>query len=107
MRMFPLAASLFLFFSQSSSQQTAPVVQRNAQAVALLQASVTAMGGTVPSDSVAAGNVTIVAGSLTSNGTIQILTRGTNQSSEQTTLPSSTYTVRWISGVHQGLGNLH
>jgi hypothetical protein len=99
MRVFPLAASLFLFFSQSSSQQTAPVVQRDPQAVALLQASVKAMGGTVPSDSVATGNVTIVAGSLTSNGTIQILTRGTNQSSEQSTLPESTYTVIYSQGL--------
>jgi hypothetical protein len=99
MRVFPLAASLFLFFSQSSSQQTAPIVQRDPQAVALLQASVRAMGGTVPSDSVATGNVTIVAGSLTTNGTIQILTRGTNQSSEQTTLPSSTYTVIYSQGL--------
>jgi hypothetical protein len=99
MRVFPLATSLFLFFSQSSSQQTAPVVQRDPQAVALLQASVKAMGGTVPSDSVATGNVTIVAGSLTTNGTIQVLTRGTNQSSEQTTLPSSTYTVIYSQGL--------
>jgi len=99
MRVFPLAASLFLFFSQSSSQQTTPIVQRDPQAVALLQASVKAMGGTVPSDSVATGNITIVAGSLTTNGTIRILTRGTNQSSEQTSLPSSTYTVIFSQGL--------
>jgi hypothetical protein len=99
MRVFPLAASLFLFFSQSSSPQTAPVVQRDPQAVALLQASVRVMGGTVPSDSVATGNVTIVAGSQTSNGTIRILTRGTNQSSEQTILPSSTYAVTYSQGL--------
>jgi hypothetical protein len=57
------------------------------------------MGGAVPSDSVATGNVTIVAGSLTTDGTIRILTRGTNQSSEQTTLPESAYTVIYSQGL--------
>src|SRR5882762_3743253 len=45
--------------------------------------SVRNMGGTVPSDSAASGNVVIVAGSLTSSGTAHILTRGTNQTSIQ------------------------
>ncbi len=57
------------------------------------------MGGTVPADSVATGNVTIVAGSQTSTGTIRILTRGTNQSSEQITLPQSTYSVTYSGGL--------
>jgi hypothetical protein len=57
------------------------------------------MGGTVPSDSVATGSVTMVAGSQTSTGTIRILTRGTNQSSEQITLPQSTYSVTYSAGL--------
>jgi hypothetical protein len=99
MRVVSVVASLFLIFSQSSSQQAAPVVQRDPQALALLQGSVRAMGGTVPTDSVATGNVTIVAGSQTSTGTIRILTRGTDQSSEQITLPQSTYSVTYSRGL--------
>jgi hypothetical protein len=57
------------------------------------------MGGNVPSDSAATGNVTIVAGSQTSTGTIRILTRGTNQSSEQITLPQSSYSVTYSGGL--------
>ena len=67
--------------------------QRDQQATALLLRAVQAMGGIVPADSVAAGNIVIVAGSETSAGTIRILTRGTDQSSEQITLPQSTQTI--------------
>jgi len=41
------------------------------------------MGGVVPSDSSATGMVATVAGSESESGTIQILTRSTDQSSEQ------------------------
>jgi hypothetical protein len=91
-----ISACLFLF---QSAMQTATPVQRDPQAVALLQSSVKAMGGTVPADSVATGNVTIVAGSQTSTGTIRILTRGTSQSSEQITLPQSSYSVTYSGGL--------
>ena len=57
------------------------------------------MGGNVPSDSVATGNVTIVAGSETSTGTIRILTRGTSQTSEQILLPKSSATVTYSGGL--------
>jgi hypothetical protein len=98
MRVSTIVASLFLLFSQSS-QQAVPPVSRDPQALALLQRSVQVMGGAAPSDSVATGNVTIVAGSQTSTGTIRILTRGTNQSSEQITLPQSTYSVTYSQGL--------
>jgi hypothetical protein len=94
MRVASLFISVCLFLFQSAVQTATPV-QRDSQALALLQGSVRAMGGNVPSDSVATGNVTIVAGSQTSTGTIRILTRGTNQSSEQISLPQSTYTVTY------------
>jgi len=81
------------------AQQTATTVQRDLQATTLLQSSINAMGGSVPSDSTSTGSVVIVAGSLTSTGTIQILTRGTNQTSEQITLPQSTVTVIYSSGL--------
>jgi hypothetical protein len=79
---------LLSLFSQSSTQQTVSAVQRDPQAVALLQASVRAMGGTVPTDSIATGDIVTVAGSLTSTGTIRILTRGTDQSYDEIQTPS-------------------
>lgn len=75
------------------AQQSAPGVQRDAQAVALLQSSVRAMGGAVPSDSVATGDISVFTGSLTSEGTIRILTRGTAQTSEQITFAQSSQAV--------------
>jgi hypothetical protein len=57
------------------------------------------MGGTVPQDSVATGNVIIVAGSQTSTGTIRILTRGTSQTSEQILLPDSSAAVTYSGGI--------
>jgi hypothetical protein len=99
MRVSTIVAALFLLFFQSSSQQAVAPVSRDPQALALLQRSVQVMGGAAPSDSVATGSVTIVAGSQTSTGTIRILTRGTNQSSEQITLPQSTYSVTYSQGL--------
>jgi hypothetical protein len=99
MKLLAALAVLFSFFSQSVTQQTTATVERDLQAVSLLQASVGAMGETVPSDSVATGSVSIVAGSQTSTGTIRILTRGTNQSSEQITLPQSTSSVTYSAGL--------
>jgi len=78
---------------------TSPVaVVRDAQAVALLQNSLTAMGTTLPTDSTANGSVTVVAGSLTSHGTVQILTRGTNQTSIQFQTDSSNWSVIYSKG---------
>jgi len=65
----------------ANSPQTSTTVLREPQAIAVLQQSVAAMGGSVPADSRATGIVTTVAGSLTENGTVTILTRGVNQSS--------------------------
>jgi hypothetical protein len=99
-----LFAILFAFFVSGSAfaQQPAPSgpppVQRDPQATTILQAAVRAMGGTAPTDSVATGNITVVAGSQTSSGTIRILTRGTGQSSEQITLPQGTTAVTYSAG---------
>jgi len=75
-----LFLSLLLIAFPLFAQQTPP---RDLQAVALLQQSARAMGGSVPSDSVATGAVVLVEGSKTTNGAIRILTRGTDQSAEQ------------------------
>jgi outer membrane lipoprotein-sorting protein len=53
------------------------------QALAALQQAVTAMGGSAPGDSTASGTITTTAGSLTENGTIVVLTRRSDQTSEQ------------------------
>lgn len=93
--------ALVLIFSSSPiliSQQSASAPRRDSQAIALLQASVRAMGGNVPSDSVATGSVVVVAGSLTTSGTVRILTRGTDQSSEQFQSPSTTGSVTYSRG---------
>jgi hypothetical protein len=84
-----VAILLFTNISQAFSQtqtSTQPPV-RDPQALTLLQASATAMGNVVPSDSTATGTITTEAGTLTENGTITILTRGTDQSSEQIQTP--------------------
>jgi hypothetical protein len=74
-------------------QQTATTVQRDPQAVTVLNQSIAAMGGSVPADSVATGTVTIIAGSRIDMGTIRILTRGSDQTSEQI---QSQYTNRSV-----------
>jgi hypothetical protein len=65
----------------------------SAQAVAILQNSLAAFGIGIPADSTATGTVTTVAGSLTENGNILILTRGMNQTLEQLQTPSGSTIV--------------
>ena len=72
-------------FAQTQTSSQSPV--RDPQALTLLQSSATAMGSVVPSDSTAIGTITTEAGTLTENGTITILTRGTDQTSEQIQTP--------------------
>src|SRR2546429_7725110 len=76
-----LAVTSPLFPRQfATTTQSSP--QRDPQAVALLQASVASMG-ILPADSVATGTLTISAGSSIETGKIRILTRGTDQTSEE------------------------
>jgi len=81
-----------------NSQQSAPVAQRDAQAIAVLQQSVSAMASNAPTDSSAIGAVSIVEGSTTQNGSIQILTRGMNQTAETITLPDAQRAVVYSNG---------
>src|SRR5439155_23511481 len=80
------------------SQQTPTTVTRDQQALALAQQSVTAMASTTPTDSSASGSITIVEGSTTQNGSIQILTLGTAQTSETLTLPSGKRAIVYSNG---------
>jgi hypothetical protein len=96
-----VALTLVVPVPQQAQQpvSTSPVaVARDAQAVSLLQKSLAAMGSTLPSDSTATGNVTLVQGSLTSNGTVRILTRGTNQTSIQFETDSANWSVIYSNG---------
>jgi len=101
MRVARLILSFALIFGSSprlNSQQPAAMPQRDPQATAMLQSSVRAMGGTVPSDSVASGNVVIVEGSLTSSGTVRILTRGTTQTSVTVQAGATNWSVIFSGG---------
>lgn len=71
----------------AKTQAAGTTPAQDPQAIAVLQQSVVAMGTTTPSDSTASGTITTVAGSLTENGTVKILTRGTDQTSEQIQTP--------------------
>jgi hypothetical protein len=91
MRLVRTNVSLFLSLTLASSlfpQQTS-TVQRDPKAVALLQLAIAQMGGSIPNDSVATAKVTIVAGSLTQDGSAKILTHGADQSSEEIITPDS------------------
>ncbi len=94
--LFAVLLALLCFHPLASAQQPPP---RDPQAVAVLQQSLRAMGGTVPADSVATGTVVVVAGSTTENGTIRILTRGWDQSAEQLQLPSGNRAVVYSRGL--------
>jgi hypothetical protein len=79
---FAFAATVHIAAAQQTPTATPQVAQRDPQALRVLEAAFTAMG-TLPADSAASGTVTTVAGSLIENGSITILTRGTDQTSEQ------------------------
>src|SRR5579862_2598154 len=101
-----IAASLVLIVSSSAQTPQTPqaptstgtAVQRDAQAVALLQQSISAFGPVQPSDSTATGSVTITAGSSTTQGTVTILTKGSAETSIQFQMPSDSWSVIYSSG---------
>lgn len=73
---------------QSPTPQPA---QRDPNALAVLQQSLTAMGGSIPADVTLTGSVVLVAGSTNENDTVRILIRGIDQSSEQLTTPRGAF----------------
>jgi hypothetical protein len=109
-RLGPLfALVLLLAVIEAQAQQsptTTPVTPtRDAPAVALLQSTIRAMGGGVPADSMGTGTVTETVGSESEDGTIEILTRGTDQSSETLSLPDLSQTTiysSWMAGQTNG-----
>ena len=99
----PLFAFGFLFFVTTVHGQQSPAIPtapaRDDQAIAVLQSTVKAMGGAVPSDSTATGTVTETVGSDSETGTIQILTRGSSESLETISLPELSQTTVYSSGL--------
>jgi len=98
-------ALLFIFVlavvsaaAQQSSAPTAQTLQRDPQAVTILQQTVAAMASSAPTDSSATGSVTIVEGSSTETGSIKILTLGPSQTSETITLPREQRVVVYANG---------
>jgi len=97
MRIRLLSFLITLSLNPQTPQSPPPVVVRDAQAVAFLQKSVAAMG-VLPSDSRASGNITIIAGSLTQQGTIQIVTRGTTETSVAVQAETANWSVIYSGG---------
>lgn len=86
-------SALFSPAAQQAPPNSSPVAtpdnlapQQDAQAIALLRNAVTTMGGSIPSDTSATGTIVVVAGTETQNGSIRALTRGTDQTVEETNL---------------------
>jgi hypothetical protein len=90
-----LVGSTFLF-----SQKQPPL--SDPQAVALVQAAVTAMGGSqttaAPQDSTAIANVTVTSGTSLEQGSLKATTRGLDQTAEEITLPSGVQRLVYSQG---------
>jgi outer membrane lipoprotein-sorting protein len=90
---FFLVVILSVYAQQSSITPTI-----DSQAISILQQSVSTMAATMPSDSVASGNIQIQAGGASSTGSVRILTKGTAESLWQLTLPNSSKTIIFSNG---------
>jgi len=90
-----LVLAAFLVSIPIAAQQS---VSRDPQALIVLQHALAAMGGALPSDAVATGNVILVAGSKTDNGTVRILTRGLDQSAEQIQMTDGSRSIVYSQG---------
>lgn len=84
-----LLVSLALVPIVSSQSQTTQGVPRDAQAANIIQQTISKMG-VVPADSTMTGTMTVTAGSSTETGSIEVLTRGVDQSRERTVTPTTT-----------------
>lgn len=63
-------------------------VQRDSTAVNSLAAAITQLGGIPPRDSTATATIAVTSGGSSQQGSIEITTRGMNQTSEDITLPN-------------------
>lgn len=81
-----------------NAQQSSITPTMDSHAVSILQQSVSTMATTMPSDSVASGNIQIQAGGAQSTGSVRILTKGTAESLWQLTLPNNSKTIIFSNG---------
>jgi hypothetical protein len=98
MRVASLVVWTLLFSLRPQTPQPATPIQRDAQAVAILQRAIAALAKIPPNDSSASGTVTIVEGSTTQSGSIHVFTRGTTQTMETITLPDEQRSVVYSNG---------
>lgn len=95
----PLCLSiLFSLFAVLGICPASAQAQRDPQAVAIATQAFNALGGSVPSDSRATGNYNRVIGSSQDTGSIEILTRGSDQTSEKITNVGGTSQVVYSRG---------
>jgi hypothetical protein len=100
-----LGVSFLLPSAQGQTSTTTSTPAQDPQAIAALQQSYKAMGGAVPADSIATGNIEVVAGTQDSKGTVRILTKGIRESSLQLTMPDSVTTTIYASGQANEINN--
>lgn len=93
-----LSFAVFVTIQAQAQQTAAPAPTRDPTALALLQWSVAAMGGTVPLDSVASGSVTLANGASNSSGNIVIQTRALDQTSQLMQFPDADRQVIFSKG---------
>jgi len=72
-----------LSFSAFAIAQNQTPPPHDPQALTVLKQAIANMGGSAPGDSTASGTISTTAGGSTENGAIVVLTRGTDQTSEQ------------------------
>jgi hypothetical protein len=90
--------SSFLVFLATAYSQQIPASQRDGHAITLATQAYHALGGTLPSDSKIQGNYSRVVGSSQDSGTIEVLTRGLNQTSTKITNSEGTAEVVYSRG---------
>jgi hypothetical protein len=89
-------AAVLLLVPACASAQSAP--SRDPQALAVLQQAITAMGGSAPNDSTATATINTSSGAATDTGTVVVMTRGNDQTSEQMQTGSATVTLVYSQG---------
>jgi len=91
-------AVLFFALSIVMIPAVSAQAQRDSQAVAIAKLAYQALGGTLPNDSRAVANYDRVAGDSEDTGTIEVLTRGADQTSEKLTNSGGTTQVVYSRG---------
>jgi hypothetical protein len=93
----PWVSSFLVFFGTAYSQQL-PAPQRDVHAITLATQAYHALGGTLPTDSKLRGNYSRAVGSAQDSGTIEVLTRGLNQTSTKITNSEGTAEIVYSRG---------